>query len=92
MSYTNFKLVAEVLIKDHMSKIDSGEIELRVFNQHDYYVCESAIEALENHTDKVECIYNRLYSNINLSSLSAISVAHNIATIEIEPISSKWVD
>lgn len=92
MNFTNFKLIAEVLVKEHMNKIENGEVKLGFANQHDYYVCEGAIEALEKHSDKVEEIFNRLYTNANPNSLSAVSVAHNISTIEIEPFSSSWVD
>lgn len=88
----NFEIVALVLIEDHLKRIVAGEIKMNVSNQHDEYVCESAIEVLNSGDRVVLDALNGLYKDASVESLSAMSMAHNISVYEAPEISKAWTD
>jgi len=88
----NFEIVASVMIEDHLKKILNGEVKMNMMNQHDEYICESALEVL-NRGDRV--VLDRLvemYKDAGTEYLTAMSLAHNISAFEAPEISSAWTD
>lgn len=97
MSCTNFKLYAEVIMNERLSKIMSGEIHLGFGNQHDGYILETALEVLEADEKKVEEVYENyreVYENgYRLSAMSlASSFASELVSSLFDNMSSAWTD
>lgn len=93
MSVTNFKLIAQTLISDHLAKIESGEIHLNVSNQHDYYVCESALDVLSNdeYNEDVKRVVI-LFQNADMSKVGPMSLAFSLSKFQPEALDSAWID
>ena len=84
MSNLNFKVRLEVLFQDRMEKIQSGEIELKVYNQLDEYILEDALIALNN-SEFVEAVYNNFKDvtvEVNIMSYASFLCDSYRATLE----------
>jgi hypothetical protein len=88
----NFEIVALVMIEDHLEKILSGDIQMNVSNQHDEYVCESALEVLNSNDRVVLDQLSEMYKDTSVESLSAMSMAHNISVYEAPELPNAWTD
>ena len=91
MSITNLKLIAEVLIKERLDKIVSGEIRLNVANQHDEYVLESALNVLQTDETAVEFAFEGL-ENANVENLPTMELAYRLSVFHPESLSTAWTD
>lgn len=89
MNTTNFKLIVEMMIKDHIEKIQSGEVRLGVMNQHDEYVCESALEVLATDEEKVTYVAYE-FTEETIQKCQVMTIAHRLSTFKPEPLDSAW--
>ena len=90
MNATNFKLIAETLIADHLEKIENGEIKMTVSNQFDASMCEEALEGIKNEDILNDAV--QLFKDVPVESLAAMDLACYISSWTPEPIDNAWID